>query len=226
MRALRRAEENQRLRHDVYVPLLLALANGCVLVCAASGVTPSAGKHMAEKTDGKTCEKCTKKKGVREFRQVQNIRSDICRSCEEVICSTCHTHRNAREVNEKIVDVYFRRRLYVCESCSLAGCTLRDTCLYLCSSTGCGRAFGHAKFDALQIKNHKTRGTKLHCHMCKEEEARQAEGARRCEGQSITTTSSSSAGASTVRAVASRRMLRSVRCTRVNMASSRIQDAT
>ena len=48
--------------------------NVVCLVCAASGATPSSGKHKAENTDGKTCEKCTKKQGVREFRQVQKKR--------------------------------------------------------------------------------------------------------------------------------------------------------
>ena len=147
--------------------------NVVCLVCAASGATPSSGRHKAEKTDGKTCEKCNLQKGVNEFRQVQRSRSDVCRSCEEVTCSTCHARRYAAGVDKKIVDVYFGRGLYVCEACSLVGCTVKDTCLYPCSSPGCGRAFGHVKFDASQMKNHKTRGTKLHCHICKEEEARQ-----------------------------------------------------
>ncbi len=83
-------QKNTSLFDAKYVDSFFTNSQSVVcLVCAASGATPSSGRYKAEKKDGKTCEKCSLQKGVRDFRVAQGAQSNECKACERILCAHC-----------------------------------------------------------------------------------------------------------------------------------------
>ena len=119
--------------------LLLAVTGSMGVTSARNPCTASSRTHRAlcasyvqrvetcqllAGTYRKTCEKCNRQKGVREFRVAQGKPSNECRACERILCAHCGEQKNTSDFNARSVENFFSHsQNVVCVVCAASGAT-------------------------------------------------------------------------------------------------------
>ena len=125
-----------------------------------------------------TCSTCRKIKRSDDFAHQERLCLQCFRNRETYTCSACTKKRRAIHYDSEQIrkHVHKQKSPLICTYCEEKGIIPRDLSLYTCEGL-CSKQFGASGFDPKNLHNHKQRGDKLLCLICRAVEIRQ--GAKR-----------------------------------------------